>query len=98
MRYEISLSPGAVREFLALRAYERAEVRDAIEGFLRHEPTRASRSRIKRLRVLRQPRYRLPVGEIRVFHDVAENEVQFLAIVTKEQAQAWLGREGKPEA
>jgi len=32
-----------------------AEVRDALERHLRHEPTRVSKSRIKRLRGLSQP-------------------------------------------
>jgi mRNA interferase RelE/StbE len=44
-----------------------------------------------------EPRYRLRVGEIRVFYDLAENEVQILAIVTKAEADEWLRREGVPE-
>ena len=43
---------------------------------LRFEPTKLSKSRIKRLRGLEQPQYRLRVGEIRVFYDVTETEVQ----------------------
>ena len=55
-----------------------------------------SKSRIKRLRGLEQPQYRLRVDEIRVFYDVTETEVQVLAIVPKGQAQAWLDDEGTP--
>jgi len=51
----------------ALPAHVRAEVRDAIEVHLRHEPTKVSKSRIKRLRGLSQPQFRLRVGDIRVF-------------------------------
>jgi mRNA-degrading endonuclease RelE of RelBE toxin-antitoxin system len=98
MRYEIVLAPGAVRELRSLRAYDRAQVRDAIERFLRHEPTRVSRARIKRLRGLRQPQFRLRVGETRVFYDVAETTVQVLAVISKDQAQDWLDQEGRPEA
>jgi hypothetical protein len=46
------------------------------------------------LRELSEPQYRLRIGELRVFYDVTESEVQVLAIVTKIQAQAWLEQEG----
>jgi hypothetical protein len=52
------------------------------------------RSRIKRLRGLEQPQYRLRVDEIRVFYDVTETKVNVLAIVPRAQAQAWLDEEG----
>lgn len=97
MRHEILLSPGAIRERKALHAHERATVDDALERFLRHEPTRVSKSRIKRLRGLQRPQYRLRVGEIRVFYDVTETSVEILAIVSKEQAERWLREEGEPE-
>ena len=35
-------------------------------------------------------------GEIRVFYDVTETQVQVLAIVTKADAQAWLDEQGRP--
>src|SRR5882672_10673107 len=62
MRYEVVLAPEAVRAFRALPAFRRAEVRDALERHLRYEPTRVSKSRIKRLRGMSQPQYRLRVG------------------------------------
>jgi hypothetical protein len=43
---------------------------------------------------LSQPQYRLRVGDIRVFYDVTETQVQVLAIVTKAEATAWLDQEG----
>jgi hypothetical protein len=55
-----------------------------------------SKSRIKRLRGLTQPQYRLRVGDIRVFYDVTEAQVQVLAIVTKAEAQSWLDQEATP--
>ena len=55
----------------ALKAADRAKVEDAIEKFLRHEPEKISKSRIKRLRNLISPQYRLRVDDIRVFYDVA---------------------------
>jgi mRNA interferase RelE/StbE len=96
MRFEIVLAPTAVAELQALRADIRARVRGAIEQHLRHEPTKLSRSRIKRLRGLRRPQYRLRVDEIRVFYDATETTVEVLAIVPKRQAQSWLAQEGTP--
>lgn len=96
MRYEILLAPSAAKELRALRADIRGQVRDGIELHLRHEPTRLSRSRIKRLRGLEKPQYRLRVGEIRVFYDVEEGTVQVLAVVSKAQAEQWLKAAGIP--
>jgi mRNA-degrading endonuclease RelE of RelBE toxin-antitoxin system len=97
MRFEIVLAPEAARALRALPARHRAEVRDALETHLRHEPTKASKSRIKRLRGMAKPQYRLRVGETRVFYDVRDEAVEILAIVAKRQAQAWLAERGSPE-
>ena len=56
----------------------------------------ASRSRIKRLRGLERPQYRLRVDDTRVFYDVKEGTVEVLAIVSKAEAEAWLNDEGTP--
>jgi len=96
MRYEVVLAPEAARTFRSLSAYRRAEVRDALERHLRHEPTRVSKSRIKRLRGLRQPQYRLRVGEARVYYDVTREAVQVLAIITKAEAARWLAEHATP--
>jgi mRNA-degrading endonuclease RelE of RelBE toxin-antitoxin system len=95
VRYEIILSPEALDDFRRLKAPLRSAVRDALEHYLRHEPTRASKSRIKRLRGLARPRFRLRVGDIRVFYDVTETAVEVLAIVSKAEADAWLERAGE---
>ena len=98
MRFEIVLAPAAVKALRSLRADIRARVRDAIELHLRHQPKRLSRSRIKRLRGLDRPQYRLRVDEVRVFYDVTETTVEVLAIVPKAQAGAWLAEEATPAA
>ncbi len=95
MRYEIILAPEAQEDYRALDAHLRSEVRDALETHLRHEPTKTSKSRIKGLRGLARPQFRLRVGDIRVFYDVAEATVDVLAIVLKSQAQEWLERHGE---
>lgn len=94
MTYEIILAPEAVEELKALKANIRAEVLDALELHLRHEPAKTGRSRIKRLRGLSRPQFRLRVAEIRVFYDIVSQEVQVLAIVSKPAAQSWLDRHG----
>ena len=95
MRYEILFAPEAVEDFRALKANVRARVRDAIERHLRHAPTRTSKSRIKRLRGVSRPQYRLRVDGIRIFYDVTEDQVQILAIVSKSEAEEWLERGGE---
>lgn len=96
MRYEIILAPTAAEDLRRLDAHWRAAVRDALEVHLRHDPTRVSRSRIKRLRGLAQPQYRLRIGDIRVFYDVTEARVEVLAILFKPQVDEWLKEAGKP--
>jgi mRNA-degrading endonuclease RelE of RelBE toxin-antitoxin system len=96
MRFEIVLAPQAIAGLKKLRPDFRFRVRDAIELHLRHEPTKTSRSRTKRLRGLERPQYRLRVDEVRVFYDVTEDTVQVLSVVTKGQAEAWLAEDGVP--
>jgi mRNA-degrading endonuclease RelE of RelBE toxin-antitoxin system len=98
MRHAVVLAPEAAKAYRALPASLRANVRDALERHLRNEPTRVSKSRIKRLRALSQPQYRLRVGEVRVFYDVENEFVQVLAIVTKAEAARWLAEHGTPGA
>ena len=95
MRYEIILSPEAHKDFKRLSARERAIVRDLLEVHLRHEPTKISKSRIKRLRGLSRPQYRLRIEEFRVFYDVGMSAVEVLAIITKTKATKWLEEAGE---
>ena len=90
MRYEIVLAPEAVNDLKRLHARVRAEVKDALERHLRHEPAKVSKSRIKRLRGLSHPQYRVRVEEVRVFYDITEKVVEVLAIVPKSEAASWL--------
>ena len=96
MTFEVILAPDAVKSLRRLHAHVRADVKDALEVHLRHEPTKVSKSRIKRLRGMSQPQFRLRAGDIRVFYDVTEAAVEVLAIIEKAEAQAWLDEEGTP--
>ena len=98
MRYEIILAPEAAEDMRCLKANVRAQVHDALNGHLRHEPTKISKSRIKRLSGLSRPQYRLRVGDdVRVFYDVTEDAVEVLAIVPKSEANQWLERYGETD-
>jgi mRNA interferase RelE/StbE len=97
MRFEIEVAPSAVAALKALPARTRTMVREALERHLRYEPTKISKSRIKRLRGLLRPQYRLRVDEIRVFYDVTASTVEVLAIITKAEAQTWLDAAGTPD-
>ena len=80
-----------------MKADKQTAVKETLETHLRHEPTKTSRSRIKRLRGMARPQYRLRVEEVRVFYDVSGSTVEVLAIVTKPEAESWLARFGNPK-
>jgi mRNA-degrading endonuclease RelE of RelBE toxin-antitoxin system len=94
MRYEIIFAPDADSALRKIRAYDRVAVLDAIEQHLRHDPMRTSKSRIKALRDLRHPQYRLRIGDLRVFYDVTPGQVEVVAVVPKADAAEWLARWG----
>jgi mRNA interferase RelE/StbE len=95
MRFEILLAPEAARQLKGLRAFDRAIISETIETHLRHRPDLLSKSRIKRLRGLSRPQYRLRVNDYRVYYDIVDKEVQILAIIAKEKAEAWLSDAGE---
>jgi mRNA interferase RelE/StbE len=97
MPFNIILAPEAVEDLNRLKAHVRATVRAALETHLRREPEKTSRRRIKRLRGLRRPQYRLRVGDVRVFYDVSGTTVEVLAIVAKLETETWLAPFGNPE-
>ena len=97
MKYTIVFAPEAAKDVRHLKAHLRSMVRDAIEVSLRDAPTSVSKSRIKRLRGLSRPQFRLRVGEVRIFYDVRESTVEILAVVSKPGVADWLKREGTPE-
>jgi mRNA-degrading endonuclease RelE of RelBE toxin-antitoxin system len=99
MKYEIIIAESAKTAFCGLGAHWRSALKDAMRQFLEHEPRKESKSRIKRLKGLRQPQYRLRVGEMRIFYDVndALRRVEVIAFVMKPKTGAWLKQHGVPE-
>ena len=96
MVYEIIFAPEAIADLQRLQAVDRSGITAAIEIHLRHQPRKESKTRIKRLRGLRQPEYRLRVDDFRVYYDVAEAEVRILAVVAKHLTCEWLEQHGTP--
>lgn len=96
MPFEIELTEEALRDFRSLDAHLRASVRKALEAHLRLKPTTVSKSRIKRLRDLRHPQFRLRVDDIRVYYDVEHSTVTILGIVSKSNSEDWLADNSTP--
>ena len=68
--FTIRLSTEAAEDLVRLRQFDRKTIRDEIERHLVHEPTRTSRSRIKRLTQPFWAQFRLRVNAFRVYYDV----------------------------
>lgn len=99
MRYEVVVAQSAQQEFGKLEARWRSALKTAMQTHLEHQPKQESKSRIKRLRGLRHPQYRLRVGEFRVYYDVNDEmrRVEVLGVVRKPESDDWLREHGVPE-
>jgi len=97
LQYEIIWAPEAIEDWRKLKASDRTIVKDASTTHLRYEPGKVSKSRIKRLRKMAHPQYRLRVDEFRVFYDVTESNVNILAVVSKSHSASWLDSKGEKE-
>lgn len=64
------------------------ECRTMWSSHLTHEPDKTSRGRIKRLRGLFRPRYRLRVEGVPVFYDITGRTVEVLAIVRQAEVDS----------
>lgn len=94
MKYKIDIDPAALTDLRSLRAYDRRAILDMIERVLISAPTHLSKSRIKRLRGVDSPQYRLRVGEFRVFYDVVGSHVYVLRILSKASVAEYLKEMG----
>jgi len=63
MAFEIELVLEAETDLDGIQPFYRNQILDAIEQHLRHAPTKVSQARIKRLRLMESPAYRLRVDE-----------------------------------
>jgi addiction module RelE/StbE family toxin len=89
--YEIRLKTSAIRDIDRLRKYDATQVADAMEKYLEAEPMKESRSRIKRLKGISDPDYRLRIGDYRVFYNVDEGagRVDVLRVMHKNETHAY---------
>jgi len=89
--YELALKRRAIEDLDRLRKYDATQIADAMEKHLTYEPTKESRSRIKRLRGVSEPDYRLLVADYRVFYSVCEQErrVDVLRIMHKDETRKY---------
>ena len=94
MAYTIDLTPLAVSNLKAIRAFDRRRIADEIDDQLEHQPTVETRNRklLKNLLVDFEhspPIWELRVGDYRIFYDVDETAsvVHVRTIRQKEQGQ-----------
>jgi len=89
--YEIVLKPSAVADMDGLRKRDATRIADAMEKHLQHEPRKVSKSRIKRLRGIRNPDYRLRIGDYRAFYAVDDEacRVEVLRVMHKNETHSY---------
>jgi mRNA-degrading endonuclease RelE of RelBE toxin-antitoxin system len=90
MPYEVRYSEKAVEDLKRMRRFDRSAVIDQIDQVLAVNPALESKARVKKLREPAPAQYRLRVGEFRVFYDVAEDHLDIIMILSKEDAVAYL--------
>ena len=90
---------GSQEDFKKLDARWRSSLKKAMREYLEISPKQESKSRIKRLRGLRQPQYRLRIDEIRVYYDVNDEykRVEVLGFIMKSKSFNWLSKHGVKE-
>jgi mRNA interferase RelE/StbE len=92
--YTVDFDPQAVADLKRLRAFVRTAAVDTVERVLTVSPTQTGQSRIKRLRGLDRPQYRLRIDELRVFYDVEGEVVYVLRILAKSDVDEYLKEMG----
>lgn len=99
MNYTVVVAKDAQAQFLKLDGRWRSRLKQEMRHHLFHQPRLESKSRIKCLRGLRQPQYRLRVDEMRVFYDVNDQlrRVEVLGFVDKSDTPEWLNLHGVPK-
>ena len=94
MKYAVVIAPQALADLEALRVYDRRKVTAAIEELLTTNPTQVSRTRIKHLRGMESPEFRLRVNGFRILYDVQENQVHVLRVLPKAAVEEYLREMG----
>lgn len=87
--YTVIIQPAAVERLKGIRKTYQVMIRDTVVRHLVKEPTRTSRSRIKKLRGKQNATFRLRAGEYRIFYDVVGNEVRIVQVLHKSETAAF---------
>ena len=87
--YEIRLKPSAIRALDRLQKNEAARIADGMEKHLGAEPMKESKSRIKRLKGISDPDYRLRIGDYRIFYNVTRGRVDVLRVMHKDETREY---------
>jgi mRNA-degrading endonuclease RelE of RelBE toxin-antitoxin system len=92
MAFHIEITAEAENDLDRIRPFHREQILDEIEAQLRFTPMQVSRSRIKRLRLIDSPAFRLRVDEYRIYYDVDETTmiVVILRVLSKQDSQNYL--------
>ncbi len=94
VRFEVFFDSAAEEQMKRAPRHVQAEIGKLIEATLEHQPTHESKSRLKRLREIDHPQFRLRVGDWRIYYDVDLHNlaVDILAILPKDQSTEYLER------
>jgi mRNA-degrading endonuclease RelE of RelBE toxin-antitoxin system len=89
--YEIVLKKSAIVDLDGLPKHCATQIADAIERHLQYAPTKAGKIRIKRLRGIGNPDYRLRIGDYRAFYTVDEEarQVDVLKVMHKDETHSY---------
>ena len=86
MSFQLRYTQDALDELSALRTFDRNRVATGILTHLTHQPTKESRSRIKKMEQPFWSEYRLRVDEFRVYYQVdqATQTINILHVLSKD--------------
>lgn len=93
-RYFIHLKLDAVADLDRMRKYDATMILDGMETYLRSEPRKESRSRVKKLRGNPPADYRLRIRDWRIFYRVIGKTIDVLRIFHKDDTHAYYEKEG----
>jgi mRNA-degrading endonuclease RelE of RelBE toxin-antitoxin system len=93
--YDILISDSAMQDLKNLRAFDRSGIFEAMDEHLAHEPTKESKSGIKKLAQPAISQYRLRVGDYRVYYDVEESVHRVLVMQVFEKGRSTTPKKGE---
>jgi mRNA-degrading endonuclease RelE of RelBE toxin-antitoxin system len=90
--FSIELSEGAERDLEKLPLDAQRSILTEAKKWLRADPFREVKRRIKRLSAFNPPLYRLRIGDYRAYYRIVAERVVIIAILDKKESDRWLRR------